>query len=142
MAALAVACARGAAPGVDVSAPYLAAPPSADEAALYVTVVNTGSAVDSLLGVSTDLAATAMIHRDVPDGGLVRMVPVKALALPPGDTVRLAPGGTHLMLMHLRRVPKAGDTVTATLRFARAPAKTVRVPVLSYADIGRRVGRP
>ena len=42
-----------------------------------------------------------MLHGQVPDGGMVRMEHVAAPVVPAGDSLVLAPGGTHLMLMNL-----------------------------------------
>jgi hypothetical protein len=44
------------------------------------------------------------------------MSPVKAIELPPGRTVRLAPGGYHLMLLGLKQQLKAGDYMPITLK--------------------------
>ena len=68
------------------------------------------------------------------EGGVMKMAPVEGgLAIKPGETVELKPGGLHLMFEDLTGGPKAGETVQGTLRFERAGT----VPVsFSVAPIG------
>ena len=55
------------------------------------------------------------------DGGIMRMRELPdGLVLPPGATVRLEPGGYHLMLIGPKAPFKVGDHITATLKFAKA----------------------
>ena len=44
----------------------------------------------------------------------------KGLAIEPGKTVKLAPGGYHLMLMDLKSPLKQGDKLPLTLEFRKA----------------------
>jgi copper(I)-binding protein len=44
----------------------------------------------------------------------------KGLAIEPGKTVKLAPGGYHLMLMDLKSPLKQGDKLPVTLEFEKA----------------------
>jgi periplasmic copper chaperone A len=75
-----------------------------------------------------------MIHGQVPDGGMGRMQHIEAAAIAPGDSLVLAPGATHLMLMDLSRLPHPGDSIAVTLVFARAGSLVVTLPVRSYGD--------
>lgn len=106
--------------------------------ALYLTVVNEGTAADTLTGVETDAAAEAMLHDQVRRGGSMVMEHVHVIAVPPGDSVRLAPGGLHVMLTGLRAPVVAGDTLRATLHFSRAGAVQIRVPVVTYGELEGR----
>jgi len=135
-AVLATACtARQPAVGnLEVHGAFLFAPPTASEAAGYFTVVNHGSTPDTIVKITSPAAASVMLHGQVPDGGMVRMQHIDAASIAPGDSLVLAPGGTHLMLMNLSRLPQPGDSVGLTLVFARAGAMTVTLPVRSYTD--------
>jgi copper(I)-binding protein len=44
----------------------------------------------------------------------------KGLTIDPGKTVKLAPGGYHLMIMDLKGAFKQGDKVPMTLEFEKA----------------------
>ncbi|MFX8554449.1 copper chaperone PCu(A)C, partial [Acinetobacter baumannii] len=44
----------------------------------------------------------------------------KGLTIEPGKTVKLAPGGYHLMIMDLKAPLKQGDKVPVTLEFETA----------------------
>ena len=60
----------------------------------------------------------------------MKMRPVDgALTIPAGQTVRLKPGGLHLMFMGLTEQPKAGDDVTIRLDFEKAGPLTLTLPV-------------
>jgi copper(I)-binding protein len=53
----------------------------------------------------------------------------KGLAIEPGKTVKLAPGGYHLMLMDLKGPFKQGDKVPVTLEFEKAGKVTLSFDV-------------
>jgi copper(I)-binding protein len=69
-----------------------------------------------LVGAVSPRADTTEIHHTVHEGGVVKMSPVKAIELPAGRTVRLAPGGYHIMLMGLRGQLKPGESMPLRLR--------------------------
>jgi copper(I)-binding protein len=119
---------------LEVHGAFAFAPPTASEAAAYFTVVNRGSSPDTLVSITSPIAASAMLHSQVPDGGMMRMEAVETPVLPPRDSLVLAPGGTHLMLMSLDRLPGPGDSISVTLTFSRAGTATIMLPVRSYGD--------
>lgn len=87
----------------------------------YLTITNKGSSTDRLVSFSTDLAGQPEIHEMKDEGGVMKMRPLKAgLAIPPGATVKLAPGGYHLMLLKLKKPLVAGQRFKATLVFEKA----------------------
>ena len=109
--------------GVVVEGAWIAAAPAgAPTAAGYLTLRNTGNAMDSFLGGSTPVADALEIHSMSMAGGVMRMRPVEGgLPLPAGQAVSLAPaGGHHLMLAGLKHGLRPGDKVKAVLRFAKA----------------------
>jgi copper(I)-binding protein len=120
--------------GVAVVAGFAFAPPTQGEAAAYVTLVNRGDRADTLVGIASPASAGAMLHRQVPDGGMVGMAHVDALPLAPGDSAVMAPGGLHIMLTSLERLPAPGDSLALVLRLARAGELAVTVPVRAYGD--------
>ena len=98
-----------------------ATPTGAKVAGAYLTVENKGSASDRLMGGSGDVAGRVEIHEMAMDNGVMRMRPLdKGLDIEPGKTVKLAPGGYHLMLLDLKSQLKQGDKVPVTLQFEKA----------------------
>lgn len=120
--------------GITVRRGFAFAPATPSEAAAYFTVTNAGATPDTLLHIDSPLAAEAGLHRTSSDGGMMHMQPMGAVVIGAHDSLVLAPGGTHLMLTTLRSMPHAGDTITVTLRFARAGDVVAVLPVRAYGD--------
>lgn len=96
----------------------------------FLSLTNNGTKEERLLGASTDVAARVEVHSMSMDGGVMRMRPVKGgIAIPAGQTVTLAPGGYHIMLIGLKRPLALGEMVPMTLRFARAGAVKVELKI-------------
>jgi len=57
------------------------------------------------------------------------MRPVNGLTLEVGDTVSMAPGGLHIMLMGLKSTPAVGETVPVCLQTSEGDV-CVEAPVL------------
>jgi copper(I)-binding protein len=68
-----------------------------------------------LIGVSSPAAGSAGIHSMSNDGGVMKMRQLKQLDLPPGQTVRLAPNGNHIMLLDIKQPLQPGARVPLTL---------------------------
>lgn len=87
----------------------------------YVTIENKGSAPDRLIGGSTEVAAKLEVHEMAMKDGVMKMRPLdNGLTIDPGKTVKLAPGGYHLMMFDLKAPLKQGETVPVTLKFEKA----------------------
>lgn len=87
-----------------------ATPPSASTAAIYATIRNEGDAPDRLIGIESAIAGNADIHKMTMQGGVMRMRPLSdGLAVAPGASVALAPGGVHGMLIGLKKPLSPGD---------------------------------
>ena len=98
-----------------------ATPGGAKIAGGFLTIENKGAAPDRLVGVAGDVAGRVEIHEMAINNGVMTMRPLdKGLAIEPGKTVKLAPGGYHLMLMDLKNPLKQGDKVPLTLEFEKA----------------------
>jgi copper(I)-binding protein len=57
------------------------------------------------------------------EGGVMKMYPVDGVDLPAGKTVKLAPGGYHVMLMGLNAPLQAGRSIPVKLTFELADKK-------------------
>ncbi len=104
-------------------------PPAAGAAAGDLTIDNRRPRPARRIGVPTPVAAEAQIHETLSVDGAMRMREVDGLEMAPGATVRIAPGGMHVMLSGLRAPLEAGATFPLTLRFREAGARTVTVTV-------------
>src|SRR5690348_9692952 len=105
-------------------------PSGAKVAGGYLTVENKGTTADRLVSGSGDVAGRIEIHEMAMEGGVMTMRPVdKGLVIDPGKTVKLAPGGNHLMLMDLKTPLKQGDKVPLTLQFEKAGKVSVSLDV-------------
>jgi copper(I)-binding protein len=104
-------------------------PPIASVGAVYFSITNAGRKADSLLAISSPVARQAEIHESRMVNGTVEMRPVESIECPPGATVRIEPGGLHVMLLGLTRPLAAGTTFPLSLRFRDAGNVTVQVTV-------------
>lgn len=87
----------------------------------YLSVTNTGTTPDTLLGASVTGADHVEIHSMTMDGTVMKMAPVTGgLVIAPGATVTLAPGGLHMMFVDLKAPLKKGDRIEGTLQFEKA----------------------
>ena len=87
----------------------------------YLTIENKGSVPDRLIGGSAAVADKIQVHEMATNNGVMTMRPLdKGLVIEPGKTVKLAPGGYHLMLLDLKSPLKQGDKLPVTLEFERA----------------------
>lgn len=110
--------------------------PAGGTAALYLRAVDVDGEGDRLLGAGCGEARQVMLHRTLHEGGRVSMAPVEnGIAVAAGGEARLAPGGDHVMLMGLERALSPGDLLEVELRFERAGALSLRVPVVAWEDV-------
>ena len=79
------------------------APPGVDMLAGYLTLKNSGDAPVSILAAQSDRFLTVTVHQTVIENGVSRMRELNHLEIAPGEEVKFAPGGLHLMLMQPRR---------------------------------------
>jgi copper(I)-binding protein len=112
-----------------IAAPWSRAAGQGGTGAGFLAISNRGAVADRLLSASSPAARVTEIHAHVRDGDVMRMRPVPAIDLPPGQTVSLQPGGLHLMLIGLTRPLQAGQSVPVTLVFERAGAVQVELAV-------------
>ena len=103
--------------------------PSAGSLTVGFRVRNEGTETDTLQGVSA-VAGRSMLH-DLQGG---RMVRLEAVPLPPGREVVMGLGGPHVMLDSLFRDTWDSSTVDVVLRFSRAGALPLRVPIVTFTE--------
>ena len=112
-----------------------ATPPAAKVAAGFVTVRNVGESADRLTGASTEFADRTELHEMKMMDGVMKMRPLEdGLEIPAGQSIRLMPGGNHIMFMKLNTAVKAGDRFEVKLKFETAGTVKVTFDGKSLAD--------
>ncbi len=132
----AVSATAGQSETIKVLDAYAPKPAGGNMTAMYMTLLNTGSETDTLLSVSSGVARSASLHATETKGGVDEMVRIDDVPLPPGDTVRLKPGGLHVMLEGLGEELRPGSTFPAALIFARAGTVPATVRIVTYEEMG------
>ena len=108
--------------------PFTRSAPAGGVGAFYVTIVNTGAA-DRLVAVASPAAGKVELHESTMADGVMRMRGIASLAIPAGATVKLAPGGYHVMLIALTQPLTVGQSVPVTLTFEKAGAVETKASV-------------
>jgi periplasmic copper chaperone A len=128
---LVAGCSIGAAPGTPTISGAWVRPPMGEgrPAAGYMTITGSGSA-DALLSAESPAAMKVEVHETYSGGSGMGMREVEKIDVSAGGTIKLEPGGYHLMLMG----PKAseiviGRTVEITLTFEKAGKVTITAEV-------------
>jgi len=83
----------------------------------------------TLTGLKSPIAAETELHEMRMEGDVMQMRAVPYVPIKAGATLKLAPGGQHLMLMGLKRALPAGDHVPLTLIFKTTKGKRFEVTV-------------
>jgi copper(I)-binding protein len=104
-------------------------PPAAQVGAVYLSITNRGEKADQLLSLSTEVAGSVEIHDTQTVNGVMQMRPVASVICPARATVKVQPGGLHVMLLGLKQPLIEGNRFELTLRFRDAGALLVQVPV-------------
>ena len=113
-----VAAAQTGARPLVVQDAWVRATPGADIAAAYMTLRNTGATPITVTGVESPIAGHAMIHETKVEGGLSRMRPHEQLPIGPGATVKLQPGGLHVMMHDLKHPLTVGEKVPLVIQLS------------------------
>ena len=104
-------------------------PPSMPMTAGYLTVENPSSADVAIVAVSSIAAATIELHEMRDENGRASMRMVEKIVIPAKGTVKLAPGGLHLMIMGMPKPLVAGDEVPLTLKMSDGTVAVARATV-------------
>ncbi len=103
-------------------------PPTAENSAGYISIVNTGAA-DHLLSVESPAAKITEMHEMKMENGVMEMNHLPCVDIPAGKTLNFEPGGMHIMLLNLKQPLKAGDQVPMTFEFEKAGKITINATV-------------
>ena len=111
-----------------VEAPWArATAPMAKAGGAFMTI--SSPVADQVVSAASPVAEMVELHQTVEQSGVMKMLPVAALDLVPGQKVTLKPGGYHIMLMGLKAPLKQGESFPMTLTFAKSKPVTVQVQI-------------
>jgi copper(I)-binding protein len=114
IAAVLASTGAGACPGLAVEHAWIREAPPGAMSVAYAKLTNRGKDTLVLDGARSADFGGAGLHRTIVDDGVARMRE-GTLAIAPGASALLEPGGWHLMLFDPARPLKAGDTVMLAL---------------------------
>jgi iron complex outermembrane receptor protein len=104
-------------------------PAGAPMGVAYLSITNHGTEPDALIGASSPASSGVQFHQTTISEGMARMRPLSEIRIEPGTTVKVEPGGFHLMLVALKAPLAAGKSVPLTLQFLRAGSITVELSI-------------
>lgn len=117
-------------PALRVERPWAAPTPAGvDVSAGYLVIDNPSTSDDRLLRVTSARAERAEVHEMTMDGAVMQMRPIESLTIPAGQSVTLAPGGSHLMFFGVTDPFAEGQEIPVQLTFEHAGAIDVTLPV-------------
>jgi periplasmic copper chaperone A len=90
---------------------------------------NTGTGAIELVSFSSPEFADVTLHRTELVDGVSRMREVPLLRIPAGETVELAPGGYHLMLMMPRGAASGEQAIRVDMNAADGRVFRFTIPV-------------
>ena len=101
-----------------------------DAGGAFMTITNSGTGTDRLIGGSTPVAGEVQVHTVDMTDGVMRMRQLEdGLEVPAGGSVTLKPGSFHIMLMQLSQPLEQGETIPITLIFEKAGPVEVELVV-------------
>jgi periplasmic copper chaperone A len=108
--------------------------PGQEVGAAYMSLKSTRAA--KLLEVKSPAADSVEIHEMSMNNGVMKMRMLDVLDLPAGKTIKLEPGGIHLMLINLKKPLKAGENIeiSLTVKDSRGKLSTQKVNLPVKAD--------
>jgi hypothetical protein len=136
LAAAGSVSAGSAADAVTVTGAYArAVPPGAPASAAFMTLTNTSADAHAVLSAASPVANAVELHEHTMENGMMSMRRVERIGLPPGKSVKLAPGGYHVMLIGLKHPLKPGDQVGLTLQYEDGSHSSVTAPVRPVGEM-------
>lgn len=135
LAALAACSQQPAAPDIVISDVWArAVAPGQKTGAAYMTIANNGDSADRLLSAKASISPMSSLHASRTANGVTSMKPVASLEIPAKGMVKLAPGGTHLMIMDLSVPMSAGDRFFVDFKFEKSGNKTVAGKIVAASS--------
>lgn len=94
-----------------------AMPPSQPNTAAYMTLHNGSDRALQIIGARSEPIARVEMHTSREVDGMLSMEQLDQVMVAPGQVIVFAPGGMHLMMLGLKKMPAAGEQVKLCLEF-------------------------
>ncbi|HJQ62766.1 MAG TPA: copper chaperone PCu(A)C [Burkholderiales bacterium] len=101
--------------------------PGQKTASVYLEIVSSADAM--LIGAKCAVAKSAQMHAMRVEDGVMKMRAVQRIALPARKTVKLAPGGLHIMLAGVARPLVENETIPLELTIETSGGVTSKLGV-------------
>jgi copper(I)-binding protein len=97
---------------------------------VYLTIVNKGSKPDRLISAKSVVSNELEMHTTIMVDGRVQMQQLKdGIEIPGNASVNFEPGGSHMMLIGLKRNLRQGDRFEVTFTFEKSGTLTLESEV-------------
>lgn len=115
---------------VDVMHPYARAVPAGQEnSAVFMMLKNNSARPVSLIQAQSSVAESVELHTHMVHNGVMMMRQVPEIQIPGNGSVKLQPGGFHIMLIGLKQQLKEGEKIRVKLHFSNGSLSTIELPV-------------
>jgi len=112
-------------------------PGGAKNGAAYFVIRNDGQKPDVLIAAGANVSERIELHEHINDNGVMKMREVAGgIRVGAGETVKLEPGGYHVMFLGLKQPLKEGEQFPLSLTFKEAGTVEVMVKVEQKAGKG------
>lgn len=103
--------------------------PGTSVAAAYLTLANPSEQPVILVRARSREARAVEFHQTLRRGDHMEMRPLPRVVVPARGTAIFAPGGSHIMLIGVHRMLRAGMSVPMTLKFSNGDSLLLKFPV-------------
>lgn len=111
-----------------------------DVGAVFMTIANAGTTDCVLTAATADGIGRPELHTHRDEGGVMKMVKVDSMTIPPGGTHDLKRGGDHIMLMEPAAPLAQGQEIALTLDFGACGKVPLSVTIDNAAGGGAMGG--
>lgn len=103
--------------------------PGAANGAAYLSLKNTGDDAVTLVGMSSEVAKVTELHTHIHADGMMKMQQVAKKSIAAGESLKMQPGGYHVMLMGLKQPLQANESIQIVLNFADGTQQSIDVGI-------------
>lgn len=118
---------------IEIENPWARPGSAAGNSAGYLTIYN-GTEESQILSDIKSPAASAELHESYEKENYSGMRPAENLTIASGDSLKLKPGGYHIMFMEINNDWETGDSLKVFLNFSKADSVEITLPIKNSPD--------